>query len=182
MKFSRMAQFAAVTALALAMLPAGAIAQSSAPAPVAPAAPPVIVPAPVATSPSEPAAKPGETAAPVTATVQPLPVPTPVAPDPNPVMAWSLANAKALASVIEGIGKEGLTPADYQPAALRAAIAKGEGPDLDALASKSFTWLTEDLRDGRTPMKARVYLQESKHHNQTLNNHIKKMFTKILLI
>lgn len=154
MKFSRMAQFAAVTALAFAMLPAGAIAQSSAPAPVAPAAPPVIVPAPVATSPSAPAAKPGESAAPVTATVQPLPAPP--APDPNPVMAWSLANAKALASVIEGIGKEGLTPADYQPAALRAAIAKGEGPDLDALASKSFTWLTEDLRDGRTPMKARV--------------------------
>ncbi|MEJ6010686.1 L,D-transpeptidase family protein [Novosphingobium aquae] len=156
MKFSRMAQFAAVTAMALAILPAGAIAQSSAPAPVAPAAQPVIVPAPVATSPSAPAAKPGETAAPVTATVQPLPAPAPVAPDPNPVMAWSLANAKALATVIEGIGKEGLTPADYQPAALRAAIAKGEGPELDAVASKSFTWLTEDLRDGRTPMKARV--------------------------
>lgn len=152
MNFSRMAQIAAVTGLALAILPAGAMAQSSGPAPVAPAAPPVIVPAPVATSPSTPAAKPGESAAPVTATVQPVPP----APNLSPVMAWSLANAKALATVIEGIGKEGLTPADYQPAALRAAIARGESPELDTLASKSFTWLTEDLRDGRTPMKARV--------------------------
>lgn len=151
MKFSRMAQFAAVTGLALAILPANAMAQVSVPAPVAPAAPPVMSPAPVATTPST--AKPVDAAtAPVTATVQPIPP----APNLNPVMVWSLANAKALATVIEGIGKEGLTPADYQPAALRAAIAKGEGPELDALASKSFTWLTEDLRDGRTPMKARV--------------------------
>lgn len=149
MNFFRVAHFAAVSGLALAILPAHAMAQSTAPAPVAPAAPaakPVIAPAPVATTPGAPvAAPPAETVQPV----QP-------APNLNPVMSWSLANARALAAVIENIDDEGLTPADYQPAALRAAIAKGEGPELDAAASKSFTWLTEDLRDGRTPMKARV--------------------------
>lgn len=149
MNFFRVAHFAAVSGLALAIIPANAMAQNTSPAPVAPAAPaaqPVIAPAPVATTPGSPAATP------TTATVQP------VAPalNVNPVMNWSLANARALAAVIENIDDEGLTPADYQPAALRAAIAKGEGPDLDAAASKSFTWLTEDLRDGRTPMKARV--------------------------
>lgn len=75
---------------------------------------------------------------------------------PEPVMSWSLADAKALLSTVEYIGKEGLVPADYQPAALRAAIAKGEGDDLDTLASRVFGWLIEDLRDGRTPMTARV--------------------------
>ena len=149
MNFFRVAHFAAVSGLALAILPAHAMAQSTSPAPVAPAAPaakPVIAPAPVATTPGAPVA------APPAETVQPVPP----APNLNPVMSWSLANARALAAVIENIDDEGLTPADYQPAALRAAIAKGEGPELDAAASKSFTWLTEDLRDGRTPMKARV--------------------------
>lgn len=74
----------------------------------------------------------------------------------EPVMSWSLADAGALLQTIEYIGKEGLIPADYQPAALKAAIARGEGDELDALASKVFGWLIEDLRDGRTPMEDRV--------------------------
>lgn len=74
----------------------------------------------------------------------------------EPVMSWSLADAKALLQTIGYIGKEGLVPADYQPAALKAAIAKGDGDELDQLASRVFGWLIEDLRDGRTPMTARV--------------------------
>ena len=74
----------------------------------------------------------------------------------EPVMHWPLADARALLAVIKGIGSEGLTPADYKPEALFAAIMTGEGPELDKLASTSFGWLVEDLRDGRTPMKARV--------------------------
>ena len=99
MIFSRMVRIAAVSGLALAILPAGAMAQSSAPAPVAPAAPPVMSPAPVATTPAKPAVS---DATPTTLTVQPAPP----APNPNPVMAWSLANAQALVTVIEGIGKD----------------------------------------------------------------------------
>ncbi len=85
--------------------------------------------------------------------VQPLTLP-PVVQYPE-VMQWPAAHARSLLAVIEGIGAEGLIPADYQPEALRAAIAAGEGPALDAIASRMFTWLVEDLRDGRTPMEAR---------------------------
>ncbi|MCX7864987.1 MAG: L,D-transpeptidase, partial [Novosphingobium sp.] len=70
----------------------------------------------------------------------------------EPVMAWTRSNALALLEVIRGIDAEGLIPADYQPDALAAAIAAGEGPELDRIASQSFAWLVEDLRDGRTPM------------------------------
>ena len=71
------------------------------------------------------------------------------------VMQWSTADAEALLAFIDGIDAEGLNPADYRPDALRAAVAAGEGMDLDTLASRTFTWLVEDLRDGRTPMEQR---------------------------
>lgn len=71
------------------------------------------------------------------------------------VQAWPVDRARALLAVIEGIGAEGLDPADYRPADLAAAIAAGPGTALDASASQMFTWLVEDLRDGRTPMQAR---------------------------
>lgn len=114
-----------------------------------------------ASSPTKPVSRPA-----VQPVIQPSAVPTaiptvsyPVVQDTllaEPVMSWSVADAKALLSTVGYIGKEGLVPADYQPAALKAAIAKGEGDDLDALASRVFGWLIEDLRDGRTPMKSRV--------------------------
>ncbi|WP_246845009.1 L,D-transpeptidase family protein [Altererythrobacter sp. TH136] len=75
-----------------------------------------------------------------------------VAPDVQP---WNVADAQALAAVIAGIGAEGLDPKDYQLAELQAAIARGPGGALDQAASRSFAWLVEDLRDGRTPMEAR---------------------------
>ncbi|MFD2579913.1 L,D-transpeptidase family protein [Novosphingobium colocasiae] len=123
--------------------PAPAPSASATPAPVAapgtvpplPAAPPSVAPVGMAAS------------APVT------PVEVPIT---EPVMAWTLDDARALLSTIEFIGKEGLLPADYKPAALRQAIAVGEGPALDELASRLCGWLIEDLRDGRTPVPARV--------------------------
>lgn len=101
--------------------------------------PPVIVPAPL----------PGEAPEAAVPMIQPLPL-------TEPEMVWTLGDAKVLLGVIEKIGGEGLIPADYQPDALRRAIAQGEGDALNAAASKSFAWLAEDLRDGRTPMDARV--------------------------
>ena len=71
------------------------------------------------------------------------------------VQQWSLANADSLAAVIEGIGSEGLMPADYDLPGLRAAIAAGPGAQLNEEASRRFVWLVEDMRDGRTPMDAR---------------------------
>jgi len=85
--------------------------------------------------------------------VQPLTLPP--APDYPAVMSWRVDDARTLLQVIEGIGAEGLDPADYRPEPLRAAIEVGEGPELDTLASEVFAWLVEDLRDGRTPMSAR---------------------------
>ncbi|MBV1690181.1 L,D-transpeptidase family protein [Novosphingobium sp. G106] len=81
--------------------------------------------------------------------VQPLPV-------AEPIMPWTVGDAQALLGVIGSIDSEGLFSKDYQPTALAAAIAGGPGATLDEVASKSFSWLAEDLRDGRTPMKDRV--------------------------
>ncbi|RYD89304.1 MAG: L,D-transpeptidase, partial [Sphingomonadales bacterium] len=71
------------------------------------------------------------------------------------VQQWNIADAQALLKVIAGIGAEGLTPKDYRPEELQAAIAAGPGDALNQAASRSFAWLVEDLRDGRTPMEAR---------------------------
>ena len=77
------------------------------------------------------------------------------APVEEPVQQWTVGDAEALWQVIARIDAEGLYPADYQPEALQRAIAIGAGPALDEQASRSFDWLAEDLRDGRTPMTAR---------------------------
>jgi len=71
------------------------------------------------------------------------------------VQPWSVAQAQALLAVVENIGAEGLDPKDYDPQALATAILSGPSQELDELASRSFVWLVEDLRDGRTPMDAR---------------------------
>lgn len=126
-------------ALVLAVLPSAAGAQNAAPVDLtrqvqpAPAPVPTVTPAPQA---------------PVAA--------SPEAFLPAPLPHWTQADAQALLAAIKGIGREGLFPKDYEPEALSAAIAKGEGPELDAMATRLFGWLIEDLRDGRTPMTARV--------------------------
>ncbi len=107
-------------------------------------------PAPVPAQPVPPAVP-----APVAVPTDPAAAALPPAPVIDPVMNWSLANAQALVRVIEKIGAHGLIPADYQLAELRAAILAGPGAALDAQASRSFTWLVEDMRDGRTRMEAR---------------------------
>lgn len=71
------------------------------------------------------------------------------------VQSWTLEQATALVTLIEGIGSEGLRPADYDARGLQALIAAGPGPALDAGASQRFIWLVEDMRDGRTPMSGR---------------------------
>jgi murein L,D-transpeptidase YcbB/YkuD len=84
--------------------------------------------------------------------VQPLPV---AAPQYPVVQQWGVADAGQLLGAIQAIGAEGLDPLDYHPAALEQAMAFGPGPELYRVASESFAWLVEDLRDGRTPMQAR---------------------------
>ena len=137
--------FQASSLTAALILASGAGIASAAPKPVD-LLPPVTAPSP----------------APVPAPAVPPPPaatadkPAPPAPLPDPVFPWTVADARALLGVIEGVAAEGLVPADYKAAELKAAIAAGPGTALDELASKSFVWLAEDLRDGRTPMSARV--------------------------
>ncbi|HEU4651359.1 MAG TPA: L,D-transpeptidase family protein [Croceibacterium sp.] len=100
----------------------------------------------------QPAAEP---AAPAAAPPAAQELTLPPAPDYPAVMQWPVAHARALLAVVEGIDAEGLKPADYRPRDLRAAIEAGAGPQLDEVASQVFTWLVEDLRDGRTPMESR---------------------------
>ncbi|WP_254913088.1 L,D-transpeptidase family protein [Novosphingobium sp. B 225] len=141
------------TAVLAAML-AGGSALAAPGAAQAPKTPESILPSP-APSPSVRASEPVVTAPAVVPS--PVPVVTP-APPPMPlypVMSWTLADAQALLGVIGAADEDGLTSADYQPDALRAAIAAGPGAALDAQASKSFAWLVEDMRDGRTRMDSR---------------------------
>ncbi len=135
----------------LALIAAPVFAQSAA----APTKPPVdLLPAPVpapTSTPDEPA-----TTAP-SVPLAPVPLARPSVPlAPVPLAHWSKADARALLTAIEGIASEGLFAADYKPDELRAAIVAGEGEALDIAAALSFTWLAEDLRDGRTPVPARV--------------------------
>lgn len=147
-----------VTALMVGMgaglIPAAANAARQ-PENILPAAAPATAPAPRET-PAPQAPAPKESPAPVATQVTVAPSPLAPAPIDEPVMNWKLADAEALLAVIAKINAEGLIPADYQPDALRAAIAAGEGPALDAQASRSFAWLAEDMRDGRTRMDSRL--------------------------
>ncbi|MEM7703231.1 MAG: L,D-transpeptidase family protein [Pseudomonadota bacterium] len=72
-----------------------------------------------------------------------------------PQQPWTLGAVQNLIAYIEGVSAEGLDPADYDLDALKVAVQAGMNEDLDALASKNFVWLVEDIRDGRTPMEAR---------------------------
>jgi murein L,D-transpeptidase YcbB/YkuD len=70
--------------------------------------------------------------------------------------AWPLADAGKLLGVVRAVAKRGLMAADYEPEALQAAITAGEGVALNDVATRIFTRLATDLRDGRTPLAARV--------------------------
>ncbi len=73
-----------------------------------------------------------------------------------PPPRWEMRDAMALLTVIKSVDKEGLFPGDYEPEAMAAAIAGGEGPTLDAVATRQFRHLAQDFRDGRTPFDARI--------------------------
>jgi L,D-transpeptidase YcbB len=72
----------------------------------------------------------------------------PAAPAPVPVAAdWKRRDAEDLLAFIEGIGEEGLDPADYRPADLQQAIEAG-GEPLDTVATTVFLRVSSDLMFG----------------------------------
>jgi murein L,D-transpeptidase YcbB/YkuD len=103
---------------------------------IAPAALMLAAFAPVAPTPAEATIAPAEIAAPV---YQPK---------------WSRDAASDLLEAIQGSAREGLTPADYDPAAIRTAMANGDGEALDAVANAAATALARDYLLGRVQNKA----------------------------
>jgi murein L,D-transpeptidase YcbB/YkuD len=132
-KFNALLMFCAASTLPFA-------AQAQQPAPVS------AQPAPVSPQPTAPMS-----AAPVQ-----QPLAAPVEPAPLPPPQWTVADAQALLAYIQGIGKEGLDPADYAPAELSAALAGGDPVRLSQVASEHFDAVASDLALGHTHGKDRV--------------------------
>jgi len=134
--------------LATAMLTVPAmpiLAQTKPPAPVARPAQGAVVPkaptaAPAAANPGAPA--PADAA--------------PPAPPPLPPAIWDPVSAQDLLYSIREIGKEGLEPADYDPAGLEAALASGDPMRLSKEATDRFNLLSNDLALGHVDRSARI--------------------------
>ncbi len=110
--------------------------------------------------PAEEAQAAPESLLPPTPTTDAMTADEPVAVEPEIVEEvrplWSAEAATQLLGKINDIGADGLKPADYQPAKLKAALDSGDAAQIDAEATRAFTWLAEDIRDGRTPQKSRI--------------------------
>jgi murein L,D-transpeptidase YcbB/YkuD len=99
-----------------------------------------------------------QSGAPAPATAQPAaqaPVVQPAPPAPPLLANWKRDEARDLLAFIEGIGAEGLDPADYGADRLRAAIEEG-GEDLDRTASATFNKVASDLSFGNARGNARI--------------------------
>lgn len=123
-------------------LPVTAHAQQAAPGPVPLQSAPTPAPTPGKVNPPAVAPAPAQAA--------------PVEPEPLPPPIWTLADAGELLAYIEGIGKEGLDPADYDPKALGVAIAGGDPIRLSEVATGIFNRLSSDLALGHVRGKDRI--------------------------
>lgn len=76
---------------------------------------------------------------------------------PQQLGRWSATAAQALLGEIEAAAGEGLDAEDYQPAMIRASLARqpGGGPELDRLADEMALQLAHDYLLGRVDQKAR---------------------------
>ena len=76
----------------------------------------------------------------------------------NATMAplWTREAAEALLAYADGIGVEGLTPSDYAPDVLRAALAGNDEAALRTAATDTFLRLSSDLALGHVRGKARI--------------------------
>jgi murein L,D-transpeptidase YcbB/YkuD len=81
------------------------------------------------------------------------PAPAPV---PLPPPAWDVVSAQDLLYYIQQIGKEGLNPADYDPAGLAAAIQGGNPIVLSQVATDRFDRVSSDLALGHVKKPGRI--------------------------
>lgn len=92
-----------------------------------------------------------------TAPVQPPASAAPVAVAPVlPPPVWQPADVAQLAAYIRAVGREGLTPADYDPAGLDAAMRSGDPLAWSAAATERFNKLSSDLALGHVRGDARI--------------------------
>jgi murein L,D-transpeptidase YcbB/YkuD len=122
---------------------------------------PVPAPVPVTHAPKPRSPAPGVTEAPIPGNPdfksdqQPA-APLPPAPPPLPPAVWDLASAQALLAYIQQIGGEGLSPNDYDPAGLEAAIATGNPAIVSPAATQRFNLVSSDLALGHVKKPART--------------------------
>jgi murein L,D-transpeptidase YcbB/YkuD len=83
-------------------------------------------------------------------------VAVPPAPPPLPPAAWDLVSAQDLLYYIQQVGKEGLNPADYDPAGLAAALQTGNPAVVSPAATDRFNRLSSDLALGHVKRSARI--------------------------
>jgi murein L,D-transpeptidase YcbB/YkuD len=85
------------------------------------------------------------------------PAAAPVAePVPLPPPLWNVTDAQELLGFINGIGKEGLEPADYDPKGLSAALQGGDPMAISQAATDRFNRVSADLALGHVRGKDRV--------------------------
>jgi murein L,D-transpeptidase YcbB/YkuD len=141
--------------IAMAAVPASAQVRTGLATQVAPVRPPATQPKPVTTPPqSAPdVLAPGN---PDFAPQQVTPTTPAPAPVPLPPPAWDVVSAQDLLYYIQQIGKEGLNPADYDPAGLAAAIQAGNPVLLSQVATDRFDRVSSDLALGHVKKPGRI--------------------------
>jgi murein L,D-transpeptidase YcbB/YkuD len=98
-------------------------------------------------------APPGDPIAPLPEAAQPAaPVETP----PPPPLLWQPYQAQTLLNYVRGLANEGLSPTDYEPDALEAAMRSGDPMVMSDVATKTFNKLSFDLALGHVRGDARV--------------------------
>ena len=118
---------------------------------------------------AQPKAAPAKTAQPPVTPEAPVPgnpdyapaQPTqPVLPTPAPIQlppaVWDAVSAQDLLNYIQQIGKEGLNPADYDPAGLAAAIQAADPVAMSQVATDRFDRVSSDLALGHIKKPARI--------------------------
>lgn len=79
-----------------------------------------------------------------------------VEPAPLPPPLWTVQDVAELLTFIQAIGKEGLDPADYDPAGLSAAMASGDPLKMSEVATERFNRVSGDLALGHVRGKDRI--------------------------
>ena len=98
-------------------------------------------------------AKPSDPIAPLPEAAQPAPS---VELPPPPPPLWQPFQAQALLAYVRQVGRDGLSPADYDPQALEAAMRSGDPVNMSTVATETFNKLSSDLALGHVRGDSRI--------------------------